>query len=175
MLPAAIHSTREVGAALAPRGRRWTEPHPGHVAAARGAAAPRPLHSAEARPLRFVPRAGLRDAARAPPQPLPGSSPGCPRRVPGARERARAPRAPPVCLRSRLAAPPDVTGRAPATAGGWPCACADRERRSEGEVAGRFSRVRHFVAVALGSGLGEVALAARRCAPEGPVLGVAAG
>lgn len=41
-------------------------------------------------------------------------------------------------------------------------------------MAGRFSRVRHFVAVALGSWLGEADLAARRSRGSGAWLGLGA-
>lgn len=40
-------------------------------------------------------------------------------------------------------------------------ACAEGVRWTKGEVPGRFSRVRHFVAVAIGNGLGKTAREAR--------------
>lgn len=42
-------------------------------------------------------------------------------------------------------------------------ACAEGVRWTKGEVPGRFSRVRHFVAVAIGNGLGKTAREARSC------------
>lgn len=95
-------------------------------------------------------------AAQEGPDPLPPQSP------PGTREPAREAHGGTLaialligCAERRQRAGPVVGGSARLHA------CADRVRWTKGEVPGRFSRVRHFVAVAIGNGLGATAREAR--------------
>lgn len=102
-----------------------------------------------------------------PPPPPPPSPPS-----PGTRERPKAAHAPTVTSVLLIGRATRRHGEGPG--GSWepePARAQIERAERRGEVAGRFSRVRHFVAVAFGNGLGKTAPEARHSWESGASCG----